>query len=109
MSEEHKIGLAYIIFQNSGKFKSDLKEWNNKPVTEKNWANMKTHFREALDNIRATDDNPIKESTYDQMNMVNGVLDGAKTQNKSMIRSRKFCQTYIPTIHIRNHQANTHK
>ena len=39
---------------------------------------MKTHFREALDNIRATDDTPIKESTYDQMNMVNEVLDGVK-------------------------------
>ena len=78
MSEENKIGLAYVIFQNSGKFKSDLKAWNNKPIADKTWSNMKAHFREALDNIRATDDTPIEESTYDQMNMVNEVLAGVK-------------------------------
>ena len=30
MSEEQKIGMAFIIFQNTGKFKSDLKTWNRK-------------------------------------------------------------------------------
>ena len=56
MSDEQIIGLVYVIFQNTGRFKSDLKSWNRLQAADKTWPRMKTHFREVLKNIRATDE-----------------------------------------------------
>ena len=48
MTEAQKCSMAFIIFQNTGKFKSDLKAWNRKADADKTWDNMKSHFRSAL-------------------------------------------------------------
>ena len=78
MTDEQKIGLAYIIFQNTGRFKSDLKTWNRLQIADKTWPGMKKHFREALENIRATDDVTMEDSSFNQINMINEVLAGVK-------------------------------
>ena len=67
MTEAQKISMAFVIFQNTGKFKSDLKLWNRKPDADKNWMNMKTHFREAFQEIRDVKDTPAP-ATFDQEN-----------------------------------------
>ena len=76
MSDEPKIGLVYVIFQNTGHFKSDLKSWNRLQAADKTWPQMKTHFREALENIRATDEITMEDTSFNQINMVNEVLAG---------------------------------
>ena len=77
MTEAQKINMAFITFQNCGKFKSDLKAWNRKATADKTWLNMKTHFREALEDIRNVDDVTI-DQTFDQANMVREVLEGVR-------------------------------
>ena len=77
MSEAQKISMAFVIFQNTGKFKSDLESWNRKPDADKTWINMKTHFREAFQEIRDVEDSPVME-TFDQENLVSDVLDGVR-------------------------------
>jgi hypothetical protein len=77
MTEAQMINIAFIVFQNTGKFKSDLKAWNRKNEADKTWSNMKKHFRDALEDIRDVDDVTI-EQTFDQANMVREVLDGVR-------------------------------
>lgn len=77
MSEAQKIAMAFIIFQNTGKFKSDLKSWNRKAPHDKTWTNMKTHFRDALQDARDVEDEPIAQA-FDQANMISEVLEGVR-------------------------------
>ena len=73
MTEPQKNSKAFIIFQNTRKFKSDLKNWLRKPNIDQTWNNMKINFRNALQNIRNVNDVPILE-TFDQENMIQEVL-----------------------------------
>ena len=77
MTEPQKSNMAFIIFQNTGKFKSDLKNWLHKPNIEQTLNNMKIHFLNALHDIRNVDDVPISE-TFDQANMIQEVLEGVR-------------------------------
>lgn len=102
MSEEQKCGLAFIIFQNTGKFKSDLKAWNRKPDNARTWANMKIHFREAHLAIRDVEDEPIA-NTFNQANMVNEVIEGLGTMVRDQVAEAlppimqlQFPQMYVP-------------
>ena len=69
--------MAYIIFQNTGKFKSDLKNWSRKPEINHKWINMKAYFRNALQDIKDVDDVPVS-TTYNQVNMIQQVFDGVR-------------------------------
>ena len=42
----HKYKLAYVVLQNTKRFKSGLREWDRKPLVEKTWENFQVHFRE---------------------------------------------------------------
>ena len=107
MSDEQKIGLAYIIFQNAGCFKSDLKAWNRLQIANQTWPRMKQHFREALENIRATAEVNIEDTSFNQINMVNEVLAGVKQivtdQVNEVLPTLFQAQTTPPFAH---HQAN---
>ena len=41
-----KCKLAYVVLQNTKKFKSGLREWNQKQWEDKTWENFQAHFRE---------------------------------------------------------------
>ena len=77
MTEAQKRSMAFIIFQNTGKFKSDLKSWNRKSAADRTWDKMKSHFRDALQDARDVEDAPVGQ-TFDQANMINEVLDGVR-------------------------------
>jgi len=64
MMEEQKMGITYVIFQNTRK--------------KKTWPTMEMHFCKALENICATKDMILEESSFNQLNMVNEVIDGVK-------------------------------
>ena len=44
VTEPQKNIMAFIIFQNTGKFKSDLKNWLRKPNIDQTWDNTKIYF-----------------------------------------------------------------
>ena len=77
MTELQKNSIAFIIFQNTGKFKSDLKNWLRKPNVDQTWSDMKIYFRHALQDIRNVDDIPVSE-TFDQENMIQEGLEGVR-------------------------------
>ena len=77
MTEAQKFSLAFIIVQNTGKFKSDLKAWNRKAMPDKTWTNMKTQFCLALQDIRYVEDEPVN-GTFDQANMISKISEGVR-------------------------------
>ena len=46
ISTVQKCKLAYVVLQNTKRFKSGLREWDRKPLVEKTWENFQVHFRE---------------------------------------------------------------
>ena len=68
---------------------------------------MKQHFREALENIHATDKVNIEDTSFNQINMVNEVLAGVKQivtdQVNEVLPTFLQAQTTSPFAH---HQTN---
>ena len=89
--------MAFVIFQNTGKFKSDLKSWSRKPEVERTWSNMKSHFRDTLQDARDVEDAPVGQ-TFDQANMINEVLDGvcAIVRNQAAVAMPQSSPKYHP-------------
>ena len=46
LTDEQKKYLAYIIIQQSNKFRSDLKAWNKTPANHKIWIDFQSDFRD---------------------------------------------------------------
>ena len=102
MSKEQKNNIIFIIFQNTGKLKSDLKTWNRKADADQTWANMKTNFRETHFSIGDVEDEPISK-TFDQANMVRKVLEGVRTIVRDQVAEAlppqiqaQYSQMHIP-------------
>ena len=49
---EQILNTAYMLVFNTGLFFDDCKTWNKKPIAEKTWANFKTHFLKAQQELR---------------------------------------------------------
>jgi hypothetical protein len=47
LTQQQLIDLAYVIFAKQPILQQDLRLWNRKPLVERTWANMLTHFRDA--------------------------------------------------------------
>ena len=56
ISTVQKCKLAYIVLQNTKRFKSGLREWDWKPFVEKIWDNFQSHFREVQRRLCRTGD-----------------------------------------------------
>ena len=66
ISGAQQIDLAYVIFQNTGKFNRALRKWNEKPVHEQTWSNMKVHLNEAFDINQEFEGTTANEAGYSQ-------------------------------------------
>ena len=51
MTADQSVNLAYVIFARQPILLQDLRAWHNKPAADKTWTNMKTHLREAQDDL----------------------------------------------------------
>ena len=72
ISTVQKCKLAYVVLQNTKRFKSGLREWDRKPLTDKTWDNFQSHFREVQRQLRRTGDLTI-EQTMDNEQLINMV------------------------------------
>lgn len=61
MSPQQLIDLAYIIFANQPVLQQDLRLWSRKPLADRTWSNMLTHFRDAQTDLTAI---PIASDLY---------------------------------------------
>jgi hypothetical protein len=80
LTEGQIIAKAYIIINNTRRFKLPINEWNRKPAADKNWNSFKTHFRQAHREFRETTDVTIEESELEsnQANFVQRVIEGLR-------------------------------
>lgn len=70
MTAQQMINKAYIIFSKQPVLKQDLRDWNRKPLIDRTWANMVTHFRDAQSELRAL---PVAADIYNQQHQANTV------------------------------------
>ena len=64
------INIAYTIINKTKKFKDGIITWNRKPPGDKNWVNVKTHFRQAHDELAEAGDLTMENAGYHQANLV---------------------------------------
>ena len=53
MTPQQMIDMAYVIFARQPILQQDLRLWNRRPLADRTWANMLTHFREAQSDLSA--------------------------------------------------------
>eukprot|EP00957_Ditylum_brightwellii_P160310 12203560-Ditylum_brightwellii.AAC.1 len=74
ISEKQKIFIGYIIHQQAHKFASNLTKWNNKPDTQKTWANFQSHFQKAQKDLHRSG-NLTVEYGINHTEMINMVAE----------------------------------
>ena len=74
LSNAQQVNIGYIILHKTGKFSHPIIEWNRKPVVNKTWATLKTHFRKSHKMLRATTDLAAQDAGMHHANMVYDVV-----------------------------------
>ena len=78
-SQPQCINLAYRILNRSGLFQRWILDWNAKPHVQKNWANFKSHFRKAHQQLKETSNLQVQDSTY-HANAIKELLQELRTE-----------------------------
>jgi hypothetical protein len=78
LTQSQTIAKAYVILNKTRRFKTDITDWNRRPLAEKTWINFKDHFRRAHQEFRETTDVTLEESDLQRnnANLVQQVVDG---------------------------------
>jgi len=63
MTEQQQIDMAYVILAREPILQQDIRLWNRRPVAERTWPNLVTHFREAQSDLSAL---PVAADMYRQ-------------------------------------------
>jgi hypothetical protein len=72
MTASQMMNLAFVIFSKQPILQHDLRLWNRRPLLEKTWDNMLTHFRDAQSDLGAL---PNAGDMFHQANSANAVAD----------------------------------
>jgi hypothetical protein len=77
MTAQQMIDLAYVIFAKQTILQPDLRLWNRRPVAERTWTNMTTHFREAQIDLSSlpTAGDMFHQQPVHQANNVTSIAD----------------------------------
>ena len=81
LTNAQKCKLAYIVLQSMNKFKSDLREWDQRDPTQKSGDEFKEHFCTVQKQLLQREDRTVKQTfdNYDLINLVsNRVFDQVK-------------------------------
>ena len=86
MTTRQMIDLAYVIFAKLPILQHDLRLWNRRPLTDKTWANMLTHFRDAQTDLGAL---PTAGDMFHQAN-------GAMMSTMADLVTQRLLDVYPP-------------
>ena len=78
-TEQQLINIAYVIINKTGKYQPYIREWSRLQAEQQTWANFKTHFRQAHQELREAGDLQIRESQFNSANIVQEVIDGVQS------------------------------
>ena len=56
--------MAYRILNRTGLFQKWIIDWNTRPQIQKTWANFKSHFRKAHQQLKETSNLQVQDSSY---------------------------------------------
>eukprot|EP00957_Ditylum_brightwellii_P123615 9424630-Ditylum_brightwellii.AAC.1 len=76
------IDIAYLLLQNTRKYKSNLNAWNRRASTSKTWANFKTDMKEAQEALHCTDELTVQDD-INQVEIMNMVAEGIQQAAKN--------------------------
>ena len=78
-SEPQLINFAYVILNATGKYQPYIREWSRLAPDRKTWANFKTHFRQAHQELKEAGDLQIRNTQFNSANLVQEVIDGVQS------------------------------
>ena len=78
-TETQLINIVYVIINNTAKYQHYIRDWSRFQPAQNTWANFKTHFRQAHQELRETGDLQVRETRFDSANLVQEVIDGVQT------------------------------
>ena len=72
LTDVQQTKIGYVVLQNTKRFSSGLKKWDEKQLADKTWTNFKTHFRLVQKNMRRTGVLSVNEA-MNHDDMINAV------------------------------------
>ena len=78
-SEQQLINIAYVILNNIGKYQPYIREWSRLPPDQKAWANFKTQFWQAHQELKEAGDLQVQDSQFNLANTGQEVIDGVQS------------------------------
>ena len=69
-TEQQLLEFALQIIRNTHDYENALGDWHTKPLPEKTWENLKTHFAKAQEALKASRGPTMAQAGFHQMNMV---------------------------------------
>lgn len=77
-SLRQSVNLGYVLLNKTGYFRESILSWKRKNLAEQTWANFKTHFRQASDDLRSVTDRPIAHSEFNQANLIQDIVQNIR-------------------------------
>ena len=74
ISIAQQFNIRYVVLHKTGNFSQPIVEWNWKPVVDKTWANFRTHFHTAHNELHANTVITAQDAGMHHNNMVRDVV-----------------------------------
>ena len=78
-SEQQLINIAYFILNNMGKYQIYIHKWSRLQADQKTWANFKTQFRQAHQELKEAEDLQVRDTQFNSANRVQEVINGVQS------------------------------
>ena len=78
-TKQQLINISYVIINNTRKYQTHIQEWSKLPQDQHTWANFKTHFHRAHQELKEAGDLRIRETQFNSANIVQEVIDGVQS------------------------------
>ena len=104
-TEQQLINIAYVIISKTGKYQLYIREWTRLQPNKQTWANFKTHFGQAHQELKEAGDLTIRETQFQTANIVQEVIDGVQ----AVLQTPETSADNNPEVfqHIANNMAQT--
>ena len=79
LTEQQLINIAYVIINNTGKYQPYIREWSRLQPDQKTWANFKTQFRQAHQELKEAGDLQLRDTQFNSANLVQDVIEGVQS------------------------------
>lgn len=99
------INIAYVLLNRTGKYQLYIRDWLRTPQVNKTWANFKTTFRQAYQELKEAGDLEIRETSFNSANLVKDVVEGVQTALASDIQDPGEHDTSEMLSHLANNAA----